>query len=317
MANDWFNQGGSSSDDAIHYKWREAFDFYPYITTEHDVSSAAVYEAHVTLNDGEPSHVPDKAHPSCNTRNQEVPGHFVRVPVLLQLYRDPASPLLRSKDNAIEQIRHFFGKEYRHQISVHLFLDTYKDENKNKLHTRIGMIDTYWSEVRDEYLCVDQSKNYEEDIRFYHCNNPMSISAIYPSYRTRSEKSKDSELLLGVGFPPIEDKKETTRRRTFQRFYVRSDMQEKESFDITEDYLMGTEIGQLFGRAISHQDPTLILYVCRGARLVVCDVRFSVFKSPGSRGVEKHCRSLYQQGSVVIVKGCLAACYLYEGEETE
>ena len=229
MVTNWFNQGGSSSDDAIHYKWREAFDFYPFTTTEHDVSSAAVFEAHVILNDGEPSHVPDK------------------------------------------------------------------------LHTRIGMIDTYCSEVRDEYLCVDQSKNYEEDWRFY----PMSISAIYPSYRTHSEKSKDSELLLGVGFPPVEDKKETTRRKTFQRFYVRSDMQERESFDITEDYLMATEIERLFGRAKCYQDPTLILYVCRGARLVVCDVRFSVFESPGSRDVEKHCRSLYQQGSVVIVKGVL------------
>ena len=68
---------------------------------------------------------------------------------------------------------------------------------------------------------------------------------------------------------------------------------------------MGTEFERLFGRAKCYQDPTLILYVYRGARLVVCNVRFSVFKSPGSRGVEKHCRSLYQQGSVVIVKGVL------------
>ena len=172
MANDWFNQGGSSSDDAIHYKWCEAFDFYPYITTEHDVSSAAVYEAHVTLNDGEPSHVPDKAHPSCNTRHQEVPGHFVRVPVLLQLYRDPASPPVSSKDNAIEQMRHFFGKGYRHQISVHLFLETNKDNSKNKLHTRIGMIDTYWSKRKFPDHCVDRSKDCREDWRYYHCTNP-------------------------------------------------------------------------------------------------------------------------------------------------
>ena len=92
---------GSSSDDAIHYKWREAFDFYPYITTEHDVSSAAVYEAHVTLKDGKPSHVPDIFYSCCNTRHQEVPGHFVRVPVLLQLYRDPASPPVSSRSMGV------------------------------------------------------------------------------------------------------------------------------------------------------------------------------------------------------------------------
>ena len=261
--------------------FREVTDIWPY---RHPVQSQNTLSYHVSVdcndNQDDVDHDPRPFHPF-------LPVHCVRIPALM-LHYTPNLDNLPSQKALEESWRNL---PMREEPKTHVYVSP-------EFET-LEQITLYWH---------NKAEPYQPPAQEFLFGSACTLNVVYPCFKQVPNNPPD--MVYGVCF--------CRRTRdiyldiiTYTRTYLRYDVEDVESelaFDITEDFINENAIdqdprhytnGNLFERWDRFdRRNSIAFYVCRGARLMVLDVR-----SPTPVGQEKHTRSLYQAGSLVVCTG--------------
>ena len=244
-----------------------------------------------------------------------IPGLTYRVRIPAIMYVNTAR---RGKKEVFlpDVMAHFRAKEQcRHQFGYHIFVL----KKGGAFWEPIDMMLTFWS-------CPDPTIK-PDPMRRYLTVPPSPVCAIYPCYRP-VPNSNNFEMVLGLCFTA--DLGDRARPRTFARHYFpkAQNNNNKWAFDITESFITkddkykpkdgkewinyGSEC--VHPRKETGHTYTIAFYVCRGARLLVRDSRYAIDETgkqqedPVKTGLNlDHTRSLFQQGSLLVVSGTVRA----------
>ena len=221
----------------------------------------------------------------------------IRIPALM-CFRQVGEEYMTPKD-MLNEIIDYMLYDYRKQVGIHALL----------------------SQASGIVACpVRYANNYEDNnMNYFVHHNLPSFTSIYPCYRP-TVWPNEFEMVFGLCFVP---EQRVCRQRTWGR-YNHIDVDNRFSFDITSsmfDKALKDEAEQgdhYTNTDLFHENRpgerkegdlwSFAFYVCQGARAVLVDHRHEEvdkFKRPyhheNKRG--PHCRSLCQQGSVIIVRG--------------
>jgi hypothetical protein len=214
-------------------------------------------------------------------------NYRVRVPATLLVYCACCAShsfSYHSEEQHNLDVPDFFRDRYRNQAGTHLYLDA--------RFNSLQMVDGQWGGNKYE--------QQDRPARHYQVSGIQSIANIYPCFKP-GDGNQNVQKVLGVCYRRRDDNNQVVR--TFGRSELNK--QNSMAFDITDDFVRPVPDGQqtpdCHYKSVVSKSPILTdsataIYVCRGARLVVFDERFI--------GAGKdHCRSLYQQGGLVVVRG--------------
>ena len=320
---------------------KEVDSFYPYLHHNRikDSHTVLMYCDH------------EKRLPEETRNNFEERFNFafkIRVPALM--YVQIVCPDVTTDNNIVADyfVRDDQNREpirsYRKQCGYHVFIDATKRPNFEKVAHAIERVITSWQ--WDDTRTPDKwDYNRWTDTR-------APISSIYPAMRLNvldhasnvldqkaANFQRDPELLLGLLFRSDE----TTGNRYHQRSYERREntFRSRNVEDITEsfielirddvtpgprDYLWKNDV--LFPTNADRE--AVAVYVCRAARLLVFDDSLYRWNEQnntlvdgraqlGTDGITRprHNRSLFQQGSLVVVSNCKLelAMQIYKGDK--
>ena len=205
-------------------------------------------------------------------------------------------------------IREFMLRDYRKQLGIHAFVG---------------------NTLNSDRAPVRFQKTTEDDrLKYYSHHKCAKVASIYPCFREQAIQRTRFDIVFGLCFLPQQTK---ARQRTWGR-YRQKDTGNMYSFDITSrmfdlKYKDNTNPGdhydnkQLFpevkpfedGQVINDEPCSVAFYVCEGARVWLTDhrhldvdnknqTRYQDGTATDRRQIS-HCRSLCQQGSVIIVRG--------------
>ena len=233
----------------------------------------------------------------------------IRIPAIM-CFRH-SSTTINPEPMKIE-LQNYLQEQYRQQVGTHVYFSCPIRYNMALL--RVG----HSFENDNLKYCAERSNS--------------NICSIYPCYRSvpppttplknLNKEPQKFQIVLGLCFFPNQG---VGRERTWGR-YCQVDDKNNWSFDVTSKiFKPGMERQRIAnyakpdsfpvirpGDAAQGEQWSIAFYVCQGARVVLIDHRQLNVTKDGKKdhqedkkpGVEyEHCRSLCQQGSVIIVRG--------------
>ena len=240
------------------------------------------------------------------TRNPARPSIIqIRIPGLMCIKYGQTQ---RSAD-CQEQAQAYMLENYRKQVGDHAFVSHINGQTYGSL--RFAMCE----ELNDmSYHCHD---SFNQLTSFYPCYRERDKWAVGETDEQQTERTrKRFEIVFGLCFVP---KLAETRVRTWSRCYHLDQGNEfafdvvSNMFDVTkkddvkrgDHYANTTLFPEVPPTTIQEGEQwSVAFYVCQGARVILVDHRY--YKGKQQYETDKkgsHCRSLCQQGSVIIVRG--------------
>ena len=211
------------------------------------------------------------------------------------------------------------NRSYRKQCGTHVFVDGTKKQENDNVPCEIQRQITCW---RWDDKRTENKWKYGKWSK-----KTCPMSCLYPSVRPDREGSanteKNPELLLGVFFCSEETNGNDYYRRSYER--KENNGRSRNVRNITQSFKEQREENWDYHYNNVDLFPTndnreaVAVYVCRGARVMLFDdslyewneekntledCKYEMNKDGKKYIVPKHCRSLCQQGSLIVVSNC-------------
>lgn len=252
---------------------REVFDFYVKMVLWKGTKKKSNLHMITNQTNDDVSHGKMFYHdPEDKDRDKFPQWHFyrIRIPALMLFILNVPEDKCDHVDYHRHQSGHIVNR-YRPQIATHLMA--------NSRCQTLHVSDTSWV--------------YEDNKRQYTVSAQKSLSCVYPCM---SQKGDQRELILGLGF--VDSQSGVNHQRSYDR-YPGINHKSLNVFDMMEKFLTAKDemykpSNEKLFPVEAKQVSALALYVCRGARLVVSDTR--------KETEDECCRSLFQSGSLVVVR---------------
>ena len=242
---------------------------------------------HIRVYNGSWKHFP-------NTFERYVKDFYIRIPALMMFWIRKRGRMQKGYDEVVQR---YMETDHQRQMASHLMLQC---NHYNDIHN-MGSLTTSFTIWEGMPRKFNMLRGYKQ--REYCCVKPAPIACVYPCYTQPSRRSGNMfKMVLGMCFVDHGLFKQAVRRTYGNRAVKDTNTC---AFDLSEDFILGTGSPSYTDKVfcnLGDTDRVIALYICKGARLVVTDKQ-----DPAQ---PHHCRGLYQQGSVVVVRGKIYGSHL-------